>query len=96
MATVSERIKALEAELQQLRGVEQWGQVGNEMRDFFKHKWEDVDETSFVIVMVETAAGVTVRDWKIPYRYACDTMAKAGSMMQQQLDTLTREKGGKH
>jgi len=95
MATVKERIKALELELQELRGVEAWGTVGRDLRELFTSKIEEIDDTCFVIVMVESKEGVTIRDWKIPMRFARDPMAKAGSLIQQQLENFTREQGVK-
>jgi len=95
MATVKERIKALELELQELRGVEAWGTVGRDIRELFTSKIEGIDDTCFVIVMIESKEGLTIRDWKIPMRFARDPMAKAGSSIQQQLENFTREQGGK-
>jgi len=90
MATVSERIKALELELQELRGVEQWGTVGRDMRELFTSTIDGIDHTCFVTIAVESRDGQALRDWKIPFRFARDAMAKAGSSIQSQLENFSR------
>jgi len=95
MATVSERIKALELELQTLRGMEQWSAVGRELREAFTRKYDVEDKDLFVTIGIEKVTGEGLQDWKIPFLFGKEALAKAGVSIQQKLDQFQEGQTGK-
>lgn len=96
MANVKDRITALEKELQQLRSIETWGVVGRDLREFFTEKHEEDDDKLYVTIGVETDRGEGVRDWKIPYQFISEALAKVGSQVQQKIDGFAQgQKSGR-
>jgi len=87
MANVEERIKQLESELAQLRGMQQWGQVGAQLKESFSGKYDDEDKMS-VSIGIKSPTGDYDRDWDIPFPIAKTALAQAGTVMQRHLDQL--------